>query len=687
MRCDFSIVGVLARTELRMVLRDPRVLVTGLLLPALAMPLLIFSSTWGLQKREQRLKEITCQYAVAGSEAAWARSLIESGLKSANSAATNQQARFNCHEVAVTNGIGALNDAAIHVLVTALSPDEAARESGTAKKRGGIKADNEIISGARLLRLTWRADREESTAAMSRVKELLEQTRDDQRTRILADAGLPAPRKALRIESRDLAPPTMVAGAALGRGLTLLLLVFVLSGGAIVALDTLAGEKERGSLETLLVSGARRPEIIASKLIAVSVIGLAVAVAQVASALLFSSLKVIVLPVNISAALNPVAMAGLIIVYLPLVALIAAILLLLSGRARSYKEAQLNFIPVMFVCLAPAVAPLLPSLSLRSIMALVPIANTALSAREIMSGNFDWPFLALAWVSTAGAAVWTARLALASVSEERFVMPAAEDTAQPGSPSLFGRHVLVWFAVIWAMLLVVSSYFQKADIRVQLFVNLVVFLLGGSLLMIWRYKLPVRETLSLRMPPAAAWFAVLCGVPGGMLTATGLFRLISYVAPVPREMVEAFSEEIIPKNMTAAGLFLFLAILPGIIEELTFRGVLLHGLRKRMGPVAVVLVVGAVFGLFHMALFRFAPTFALGVCLAITTLLTRSIYPAMLWHALNNGLGVWTAQNHILLGELEPQYYLPGVAALAVSFWVLWRNRVPQSEPSTSKRT
>jgi membrane protease YdiL (CAAX protease family) len=152
-------------------------------------------------------------------------------------------------------------------------------------------------------------------------------------------------------------------------------------------------------------------------------------------------------------------------------------------------------------------------------------------------------------------------------------------------------------------------------------------------------------------------------------------------------MIEAFSEEVIPKDVTSSWLFLFLAIMPGVFEEIAFRGVLLQGLRKRLRPVAVVLVVGAVFGLFHMALFRFAPTFALGVCLATVTLLTRSIYPAMLWHALNNGLGVWTAQNHILLGELEPEYYLPGVAALAVSFWILWRNRVPQSEPPDSKKS
>jgi hypothetical protein len=104
-------------------------------------------------------------------------------------------------------------------------------------------------------------------------------------------------------------------------------------------------------------------------------------------------------------------------------------------------------------------------------------------------------------------------------------------------------------------------------------------------------------------------------------------------------------------------------------------------LRARMRPVGVVLVVGLVFGLFHMALFRLGPTFALGVFLAAATLLTRSIFPAMVWHALNNSLGVWTAQRHILLSELEPGFYLFGVLLLGVAFWIFWRNR-PRTAPS-----
>jgi len=60
------------------------------------------------------------------------------------------------------------------------------------------------------------------------------------------------------LTKHDLASRRQVAGLALGRGITLLLMLFILTGGAIVATDSIAGEKERGTLETLLTTAASR---------------------------------------------------------------------------------------------------------------------------------------------------------------------------------------------------------------------------------------------------------------------------------------------------------------------------------------------------------------------------------------------------------------------------------------------
>jgi membrane protease YdiL (CAAX protease family) len=102
---------------------------------------------------------------------------------------------------------------------------------------------------------------------------------------------------------------------------------------------------------------------------------------------------------------------------------------------------------------------------------------------------------------------------------------------------------------------------------------------------------------------------------------------------------------------------------------------LLHGLRRRFHPAITVPLVGVIFGLFHVALFRFAPTALLGIILAGIVLLTDSIFPAMLWHALSNAASLLAFKLGLPMTDLDPVSYLLGTAILAVALWIIWRNR------------
>ena len=204
--------------------------------------------------------------------------------------------------------------------------------------------------------------------------------------------------------------------------------------------------------------------------------------------------------------------------------------------------------------------------------------------------------------------------------------------------------------------------------------------------MIRTYRLDWRETLSLRWPKPAVWLAVLVGVPGGMLTGAGVMTLANYVIPVPPQLVESFGQAVVPNNISTAQLFFFLAVLPGIFEEITFRGLLLSGLRRRFRPVLRVLVVGLVFGFYHVALFRLAPTAFLGVLLTCVTLLSGSIFPSMLWHILNNGLAILAYQWQAALSELDGPYFLCGPVLLGCAFWILWRERLRSAQVTPAKK-
>src|SRR5262249_34946706 len=84
MKPRFTAVFTLLRTELRMVLRDRRILVTSILLPLLLMPLIFLGSSWSLRQRAQRLQQTVCSYAVTGPEAAAVRTLLAATQRRVN---------------------------------------------------------------------------------------------------------------------------------------------------------------------------------------------------------------------------------------------------------------------------------------------------------------------------------------------------------------------------------------------------------------------------------------------------------------------------------------------------------------------------------------------------------------------------------------------------------------------------
>jgi sodium transport system permease protein len=490
------------------------------------------------------------------------------------------------------------------------------------------------------------------------------------------------------IDSQDLATRRQVAGLALGRGITLFLMLFILAGGAVVATDSIAGEKERGTLETLLTTAASRGEILAAKHLGVLAVALLITLLQSANLLIYVGFKVVPLPVNLAAAVTPGTVILLFFLYLPVAALVASILLLISGHARSYKEAQMFFMPAVFLCLLPALAPILPGVSLRSIVVLLPVANIAVAVKDILTGSFDWPMITLSWAVTAGAALWATRTTARFLLAERLITAADRDVVEAmGGLPLFERRVWRWFALLLAVLFLVSGDIAKLDLRLQLVINLMVLLGGAVCLMLRRYRLDPRTALALRAPKPMVWLGVLIAVPSGFITALGTFQLANHLLPVPTGLGESFSEALFPKNVPFWQVLLCITVLPGIFEELAFRGILLHGLHRRLHPVALVLVVGGAFGIYHVALFRFIPAASLGVMFTAVTLLTGSIYPAMLWHALNNALGVLAYKLQIPESGLDPVCYLAAAGMLAVAFWIFYRNRTPYPGLKTSRPT
>jgi sodium transport system permease protein len=397
--------------------------------------------------------------------------------------------------------------------------------------------------------------------------------------------------------------------------------------------------------------------------------------------LVYVVLDLIDLPRSLAVSLSPLSLVVLLALYLPLTVLVSSGLLLLSGWSKSYKEYQLYFFPVLLLFLVPALAASLPGMDLRSLIALVPVAGVAAGVREVLVGELDWLFLAIAFASTSGAALGAAVLTERALSTERLISTAELDEADlRGGPGLFPRRVLRWFGILWVVLLLGSTWAgESLGLTGQVLFNILGIFFVGSLLMVRTYRLDPRAAFALRAPPAAAWPAVLIGAPAALITGIGLAEAFQKLVPVPEEVMRSFGQFLGGGDLPLWQIVLFLAVVPGVFEELAFRGVLLHGLSRRMRPVPLALVVGAVFGIFHVSLWRIVPTAYLGVLLSAVVLLTGSIYPAMLWHALNNLIAIVPVE----LGWVSEDYDLPissyplGGLGLVLAFAILWVARRP----------
>jgi sodium transport system permease protein len=688
-KINLPILRALFGAEIRMLLRDRRTIVASVVLPLLVMPLVLFSASWVHRHRAERLDETVYRYAVRGSEVDRAREVARSALeREADDEVEGRRGRGHFEEISSEGALEALEAGELHFVVEGTTVEELRSEGG--ERAGRVGRGNSLadeVDGEKglppellVLRILFRADRDESTGGMQRMSELLREARRAGREGLLRARGFPlAPGEVGVIEEVNVASEGQVAGLHLGRVLTLFLLLFLLPSAAVVATDSLAGEKERGTLETLLTTAAGRIEIIVAKHLSILAVTVAITIIQGLNLLVYVGFELIPLPVGLTAAVTPGVALILVVLYLPVAGLVAGVLLVTSGYAKSYKEAQLYFMPVFLVGLVPALAPLLSGLSLQSVFLIVPVANVALAAREILTGVANWPLTVVSWLITAAAAVGTAWLGVRGLSRERLITVMDRDVAEVvGGLALFERRVWRWFAVMWAVLLIVSgNYSESTDLRVQVLVNVVGLFLGGSLLMLWRYRLNPRTTLALRAPQSMVWLAVTLGVPGGLLTGVGVFRLADRVIPVPPELIETFGQSLLPEGIPFWQILFFLAVLPGVIEELAFRGVLLHGLHRRMHPVWLVLVVGLVFGFFHVALFRIVPTAFLGVLFAVITVLTGSIFPAMLWHVLHNASSVLLGYWQVPLDGLPVWVHALGAGVLAGSLWIIWRYRTP----------
>ena len=657
---------VLLRYELLALLRDTRTIFLSVLLPVILLPVLLFT----LNKLGRRTMGDFDQVYHLG------RVIPAPGLEELLGVALDPN---EFREMLVEDGEVMLAEGHLDLVVrTAAEPDK------TDKVGEDIASVYPSLStlvdtdepGRTVVELLYRSDRERSVRAYFKAREELLKFREKTVSRHFEEKDV---KVGLVLNTEDVSTPQERAARQYGPALSAFMILMLLGGGSVAALDSLAGEKERGTLSTLFVSSIDRRSIAWTKFIAVGLISVVVALVQILNMFCYAFFGFVDWPLG-SGAGGAAGFVALFLLFAMEAVFTAALLLHISARSNSFKEAQLFFFPTFLISFVLTLSGLMPALVGRSVISLVPLAGPGVLIPEILSGRTDWLVLLVQCAVHLGFAYLLQKATIARLESESFLGGQAPLHGKALEFESFSQRALPFFALLCAALFVVPSNFAAlSTLQGQgLFNQLVLFVLGPMLLLRF-YGQSVRKAVPLKMVSPKILLACLALIPLGQLAATGLSHLLGPILPAPVKALEMMMEMLSLDSTPAWQLYILIGLLPGVCEEFAFRGVLLHALHKRFNPWALALVVALVFGFFHVNFFRVLPTAYLGFFMALFTLATGSVLPAMMVHIGNNSLAVWAMLNGMDFEGLPGYVYVVGVVGQIVltAFIIRWGKGYP----------
>jgi len=371
-------IGTIYWKELTDSLRDRRTLISMIVLPTIVMPLLMFGFGSAASHIVNKARAETPRIMVVGGEdSPGVRGELESSGK------------FKV-ESATEDWKGLISDKKVRAAVEIPPGFEGSLASGAAPTVTVYDYQNELKSGIAADQLTnfFTGLRERATA------------------KLLKAHGLsPKIARPFDIARKNVAAPEKVGGNLIGGLVPYLIVMLCLVGATYPAIDLTAGEKERGTMETLLCSPASRTDIVLGKFLMVLTGSL--------SAVFFSLLSLGATTLALARAvasgaangglpkIDPMGLLGVLAMVVPVAVLFSALVFSISLFAKSQKEAQSYLTPLMLAVIMPCGIALLPGIELSFGLALIPIANVSLVCKEMLSGVWHWGYIGVIFGSTA----------------------------------------------------------------------------------------------------------------------------------------------------------------------------------------------------------------------------------------------------------------------------------------------
>ena len=364
-------VGVVYAKEMKDAMRDPRTLFLMIIFPLIINPLLFFFITKTANNEEQEINKTHVVVALqGGAELAELRAVLSSEpnmevIESANPQAEVQSKRAAAGVVVPAGAAESLRQGrAVKLTVVFDGTRGVSRHARDLSEDGVKKFDAKATAKA------------------------------------LSDRGQPADlARLVTSERKDAASASRQAGYLLGLFLPYFLTLSVANGVTSTAIDVTSGEKDRNTLETVLVSSAGRSDILVGKLLAVVTTGFVAVISSaisMAAVMMFGSVLFGTAAKGMDMALSPGALVGVVLLSIPLAVLFSAVLMALGCFAKSAKEGQTQAVYVQMAIIFAGVSTLVKQTEPTSQSFMVPVLGTALAQRELLVGEFHPQHLIMA---------------------------------------------------------------------------------------------------------------------------------------------------------------------------------------------------------------------------------------------------------------------------------------------------
>lgn len=542
----------------------------------------------------------------------------------------------------------------------------------------------------------------------------------------------------LNIVPLDIAGEQEVAANVWSKVFPAILVIMALTGAFYPAIDVAAGEKERGTMETLLICPATRSEIVLGKFLTVLLFSVATTVLNLIS---MGATSRYIVSVTQSAAQTsfgnmplPTAMAicWMVVLLIPLAGLFSALSFALATFARSNKEGQYYLTPLFMVALGLTMFAMSPSIELSTtagqslFYCMMPIVGPALLLKALLVNTNGTGVLVFAFpvlMSSVGYTLLALWWAVEQFKSEDVLFRESErfdlglwlnHLFRDKEPTPTTSEAVACFIIMMLLQFLSINAFGQSMVGVKpedmgmkviqlAVIQQIALIASPAIFMALLLTKSARQTLKLNWPKFS-FLAAAIALPLALhpLANELLHALHQFFPQLPDAAKAAFAT-MADQSLPLAVVIGAFALTPAICEEVAFRGFILSGLSRGGRTGIAILLSSITFGIIHMIPQQVFNATLIGLVLGLIAVRSNSLLPGVLFHLCFNSMAVLHAQlSGHLLGQPESELgparwfvsvtpegirYMPitlGVCAVSAFALIRWLIRQPHVKLPTS---